>query len=162
MKDFMVMESQLNALPPRRRKQAEKLLELIRKVMEGEKDHYIHTPADVFKAVATDLVGLDKEHFMILILNTKNRILSKEVISIGTLNSAIVHPREVFKPAIIKGAASIICVHNHPSGDPAPSSEDKKLTERLIQAGEIIGIDVLDHVVIGTEGYVSLREQGMI
>ncbi|GJM78144.1 hypothetical protein HMSSN139_06400 [Paenibacillus sp. HMSSN-139] len=99
---------------------------------------------------------------MILILNTKNRILSKEVISIGTLNSAIVHPREVFKPAIIKGAASIICVHNHPSGDPAPSSEDKKLTERLIQSGEIIGIDVLDHVVIGTEGYVSLKEQGMI
>ncbi|AZK49123.1 DNA repair protein RadC [Paenibacillus lentus] len=140
MNDFMVKEAQLSALPPRRRRQAEKLMELIRRVIEGEKDYYVRKPDDVFQAVAADIVGLDKEHFMILVLNTKNRILSKEVISIGTLNSAIVHPREVFKPAIIKGAASIICVHNHPSGDPTPSPEDIGLTKRLVNAGEILGI----------------------
>lgn len=162
MKDFMVMESQLSALPPKRRKQAKKLLELIRRVMESETDRYARKPDDVFQIVAADMAGLDKEHFIILILNTKNRILSKELISIGSLNSAIVHPREVFKPAVIKGAAAIICVHNHPSGDPTPSPEDISLTERLIRAGEIMGIDVLDHIIIGTEGYVSLKEQGMI
>lgn len=162
MKDFLVMESQLSALPTKRRKQAEKLLEMVRRVMEEAPLRYIRKPEDVYQEVAADLSTLDKEHFMVILLNTKNRIISKETISVGSLNSAIVHPREVFKTAIIKGAASIVCVHNHPSGDPTPSSEDIRLTKRLIQAGEILGIDALDHVVVGIEGYISLREKGLV
>jgi len=80
----------------------------------------------------------------------------------GSLNAAIVHPREVFRAAIKRSSASIICVHNHPSGDPTPSSEDVALTRRLMEAGEIIGIDVLDHIVIGDRRYVSLKEQGLM
>ncbi|MNW46378.1 hypothetical protein D3C74_236710 [compost metagenome] len=162
MKDFLVMESQLSALPTKRRKQAEKLLELVRRVMEEAPIRYIRKPEDVYEMVAADMSSLDKEHFMIILLNTKNRIISKEIIAVGSLNKAIIHPREVFKSAIIKGAASIVCVHNHPSGDPTPSPEDVGLTKRLINSGEILGIDVLDHVIVGTEGYVSLKEQGMI
>ncbi|WCF05938.1 DNA repair protein RadC [Paenibacillus thiaminolyticus] len=162
MKDFLVMESQLSALPPKRRRQAEKLLELVRRVMEEAPLRSISKPEDVYQTVAADMSALDKEHFVIILLDSKNRIISIETISVGTLNSAIVHPREVFKPAITKGAASIICVHNHPSGDPTPSPEDICLTEILIDAGKIIDIDVLDHIVIGTEGYISLREQGLV
>ncbi|MGG1880346.1 DNA repair protein RadC [Paenibacillus cisolokensis] len=162
MKDFILMESQLSALPPKRRKHAEKLLELVRRVMEEAPIRYIRKPEDVYQAMVADMSVLDKEHFMIILLNTKNRVISIETISVGGLNSAIVHPREVFKPAIIKGAASLICTHNHPSGDPTPSTEDIRLTERLINAGEILGIDVLDHVIVGTEGYVSLKEKALI
>jgi len=89
--------------------------------------------------------------------------MAVEVVSIGTLNSALVHPREVFKGAIINSANSIILAHNHPSGDPSPSNEDKEITNRLVEAGEIIGISVLDHIVIGSnDKFVSFKEQGLI
>lgn len=161
MKDFLVMESQLSTLPAKRRKQAEKLLGLIKRVMEEDTPRYIRTPEDVY-LVAADMAELDKEHFIIIMLNTKNRIIGKELIAVGSLNQAIVPAREAFKPAIIKSAASIICLHNHPSGDPTPSQEDINLTKRFITVGEILGIDVLDHIIVGTEGYVSLREQALI
>jgi len=95
-------------------------------------------------------------------LNTKNRILGIEVVSIGILNSSICHPREVFKGAILASAKSIILAHNHPSGDPEPSDDDITLTKRTENAGRIIGIELLDHIIIGDGSYISLRERGLV
>ncbi|MEC0373566.1 RadC family protein [Paenibacillus chibensis] len=120
----------------------------------------IRNPKDAFALLEPDFRFLTKEHFTCLFLNTKNKVIFKEVISIGSLNTAIVHPREVFRAAIKRCSASLICAHNHPSGDPAPSLEDINLTERLVNAGEIIGIEVLDHVIIGGNQYYSLKERG--
>lgn len=120
------------------------------------------SPNDVFELLEPEFRHLQKEHFVCLFLNTKNHLIFKEVISIGSLNSAIVHPREVFRAAIKRSSASLICAHNHPSGDPEPSIEDVNLTKRLIAAGEIIGIEVLDHVIIGGNRYYSLKEHGLI
>ncbi|WP_339059924.1 DNA repair protein RadC [Tepidibacillus marianensis] len=126
-----------------------------------EKDT-IRSPKDAFSFLGEDMKYLRQEHFIALLLDTKNHILSKETISIGSLNSSIVHPREVFKPAIKKSASSIIVAHNHPSGDPTPSREDIDITKRLVKAGELLGIEVLDHVIIGDERYISLKEKGLI
>jgi DNA repair protein RadC len=104
------------------------------------------------------LPQLEREVFYVLVLDGRNRLRTEVRISEGTLTTALVHPREVFGPAVRLGAAALVLVHNHPSGDPTPSSEDLVLTERLRQAGELIGIRVLDHVVIGQGGYVSLAE----
>lgn len=104
----------------------------------------------------------DKEKFSTVLLDTKNSPITIADISVGTLNSSLVHPREVFKPAIRKSANSIILAHNHPSGDPSPSMEDIQVTKRLIAAGEIVGIKVLDHFVIGNNKYVSLKEKNLI
>ncbi len=122
----------------------------------------VRSPNDVFELLEPEFRHLQKEHFVCLFLNTKNHLIFKEVISIGSLNSAIVHPREVFRAAIKRSSASLICTHNHPSGDPEPSIEDVNLTKRLIAAGEIIGIEVLDHVIIGGNRYYSLKEHGLI
>ena len=103
-----------------------------------------------------------KEHFRTLNLDTKNQIISIEEISIGNLNSSIVHPREVFNMAIKKSANSIILVHNHPSGDPTPSKEDIDVTYRLISAGDIIGIKVLDHIIIGYDRVISMKQLNLI
>ena len=105
---------------------------------------------------------LTKEHFKIAILDTKNQIISIENISIGNLNASIVHPREVFNIAIKRSANSIILVHNHPSGDPTPSTEDINITHRLIDAGNIIGIKVLDHIIIGDNKYISFKQKNII
>jgi DNA repair protein RadC len=104
------------------------------------------------------LPQLPREVFYVLLLDGRNRLRTEVRVSEGTLTTALVHPREVFGPAVRLGAAALVLVHNHPSGDPSPSSEDLVLTERLRQAGEMIGIRVLDHVVIGHAGYVSLAE----
>ncbi|CAM3817959.1 RadC family protein [Marinicrinis lubricantis] len=119
----------------------------------------IRSPDDVRDAVQ-DLKYLDREHFVCLYLNTKGRVIGRETVSIGTLNAAIVHPREVFKGAIRRGAASVIFAHNHPSGVPSPSAEDISLTERLAEGGELLGIEVLDHIIIGGNDYYSFKEQG--
>ncbi|MDO9573706.1 MAG: DNA repair protein RadC, partial [Candidatus Contubernalis sp.] len=103
-----------------------------------------------------------KEYFKVILLNTKNQIISTELISIGSLNSSIVHPREIFSVAVKKVSAAVILVHNHPSGDPTPSREDIEVTKRIVQAGEIIGISVLDHMIIGEGRYYSFREGGLI
>ena len=114
----------------------------------------------VADAFAEHFAPLDREHFVVLLLDGKNRIVGFNVVSIGSLTAALVHPREVFKAAILSNAAALILVHNHPSGDPTPSAEDRAITERLRQVGELVGIRVLDHVVIGDEGqFVSLAEQ---
>ncbi|MDW2875780.1 DNA repair protein RadC [Cytobacillus sp. T106] len=122
----------------------------------------IGSPEDGAKYVMNDMRFLSQEHFVCLYLNTKNQVLHKQTIFIGSLNASIVHPREVFKEAFRRSAASIICIHNHPSGDPAPSREDIEVTKRLAECGKIIGIDVLDHLIIGENKYVSLKEKGYL
>ncbi|MBJ8111708.1 DNA repair protein RadC [Bacillus cereus group sp. N6] len=101
-------------------------------------------------------------NFICLYLNTKNQVIHRQTIFIGSLNTSIVHPREVFKEAFRRAAASIICLHNHPSGDPTPSREDIEVTKRLVECGRIIGIEVLDHIIIGDHKFVSLKEKGHI
>lgn len=122
----------------------------------------IRSPQDVFTILEPELRYETKEHFICLFLNTKNRLIFKEVISIGTLNATLVHPREVFRAAIKHCSASFICAHNHPSGDPTPSMEDRELTKRLVSVGETVGIDILDHVIIAGNSFVSMREQGFM
>ncbi len=103
-----------------------------------------------------------KEYFKILLLNIKNHIISKEEISVGSLNASIVHPREIFITPLRKSAASVILIHNHPSGDPSPSQEDLEVTRRLVDAGNILGIAVRDHIIIGDGCFFSFRERGLI
>ncbi|MEN6326860.1 MAG: DNA repair protein RadC [Syntrophomonas sp.] len=126
----------------------------------------IKSPEDVKNTVKEMLMeemrNYDREHFRVMYLDRKGGLLLMEDVSIGGLHSSIVHPREVFKTAVKKSAASIILVHNHPSGDPAPSTEDIEVSKRLIEAGKIMGIEVLDHVIIGESKYCSLKERGLI
>lgn len=103
-----------------------------------------------------------KEHFLILCLNARRQLIHLETVSIGTLSASLVHPRECFSPAIIHAAAAVVCVHNHPSGDPAPSSEDRDVTRRLQRAGELLGIPLADHVVVSASGFFSFREHGIL
>ncbi|SDT29861.1 DNA replication and repair protein RadC [Paenibacillaceae bacterium GAS479] len=122
----------------------------------------VRRPQDAADYLMEDLRYLKVEHFVCLFLNTKNHIVARETLSVGTLNASLVHPREVFRAAIRHGCASIICAHNHPSGDPTPSPEDEALTRRLQEAGELVGIEVLDHIVIGEGRFISLKEQGLM
>ena len=122
----------------------------------------IRSPEDVKDLVMEDMRYFDREHFRVLYLDRKNGLLAMEDISIGGLHSSIVHPREVFKIAVKKSAAGIILVHNHPSGDPTPSKEDIDVTRRLIEAGKIIGIEVLDHLIIGDNIYCSFKAKSLI
>lgn len=123
----------------------------------------ISTPEDVIELCACQFRGLDREHFWALALNTKNQLLKMVEVSVGSLNASIVHPRELFKDAVKVSAASMVVVHNHPSGDPTPSGADIQLTRRLVKAGDVLGIEVLDHVVIGDGGeHASLRDLGLM
>lgn len=122
----------------------------------------IRSPQDAADLLMEEMRYLRKEHFVCLFLNTKNHVIGRETLSIGSLNASIVHPREVFLAAVKRSSASIICAHNHPSGDPTPSREDLEMTRRLAEAGRILGVEVLDHLVIGDKGYVSLKEQGVL
>jgi DNA repair protein RadC len=121
----------------------------------------IHDARHVFDAFKEHFAPLDREQFVVVLLDGKNKVLGFNVVSTGSLTAALVHPREVFKPAIAGSAAALILVHNHPSGDAAPSAEDEAITARLRQVGELVGIRVLDHVVIGDDGhFVSMAETG--
>jgi len=120
----------------------------------------IRLPRDVADIMIPEMRDLKQEHFVCLFLNTKNRIIGKQTIFVGSLDASIVHPREVFKEAIKRSSAAVICLHNHPSGDPTPSREDIEVTRTLRQAGEVVGISVLDHVIIGYDRYISLKEAG--
>lgn len=123
---------------------------------------FINSPVDVSRLMMEEMRYYDREHFCGLYLDRKGGLLVKEDISVGSLSSTVVHAREVFKTAVKCSAASIILVHNHPSGDPSPSKEDIEITRRLVQAGSIMGIDVIDHLIIGQEKYCSLKEKGII
>lgn len=122
----------------------------------------IRSPQDAANLLMEDLRYHQKEHFVCLFLDTKNQLIGMETLSIGSLNASIVHPREVFRSAIKRSSASLICAHNHPSGDPTPSAEDIDITRRLCESGELLGIDVLDHVIIGDQKFVSLKEHGLM
>ena len=126
----------------------------------GEKP-LVKTPEDVLNLVRSRLKSKKKEYFLALLLNTRNQLIKVAEISVGSLDSSLVHPREVFKEAISASAASVIFVHNHPSGDPTASEDDIKLTKRLAEAGEIVGIEVLDHIIIGDKNYLSLKREGL-
>lgn len=123
---------------------------------------YIKSPEDVKNMLMEDMRYSDRERFRVLYLDRKGGLICMEDISVGGLNSSIVHPREVFKTAVKNSAASIIAVHNHPSGDPSPSKEDVEVTRRLIEAGNIMGIEVLDHIIIGESTYCSLKAKSLI
>ena len=120
----------------------------------------ISKPQDIYELLKASFQDLDREHFKVIHLNTKNQVLKVETAAIGILNSSPVHPREVFKEAIKMSSAGLIMTHNHPSGDPSPSRDDLTLTSRLREAGEILGIPVIDHVIFGDNKFVSLKEYG--
>jgi DNA repair protein RadC len=122
----------------------------------------IRSSRDIFTHYHTLFRDKKREIFMVLLLDSKNRLLGEERISEGSLNGAIVHPREVFQSAIRESAASILAIHNHPSGDPSPSEEDYRVTLRLKEAGELLGIHLLDHVILGEFGFVSFREHRLM
>jgi DNA repair protein RadC len=121
----------------------------------------IRGPEDVLGHVR-DLVRARREHFVVLLLNARHEIQARETVSIGSLNASIVHPREVFQPAIVHSAAAVVLVHNHPSGDPEPSEEDLGITRRLVQVGDLVGIGVLDHVIVAARGHVSFRARQLL
>src|SRR5690606_9894636 len=126
-------------------------IELGRRLSQKQVDSRftIRSPKDAADYLIPEMSSLRQEHFVVLFLNVKNQILHKQTIFIGSLNSSIVHPREIFREAVKRSAASIICAHNHPSGVPTPSPEDIEVTKRLLEAGFIIGIELIDHVIIG-------------
>ena len=134
------------------------------KVEKYELPRAIMNPEDAYKAIIeiTSVEEEAQEVFGILILNTKNKIVAAHEVFRGVLDSSLVHPREVFKPAILHNAAAIICFHNHPSGDPEPSKEDVELSNRLVEAGKILDIEVFDHIIVGDDRYVSLKERGVM
>ena len=122
----------------------------------------ISSPKDVSTLLINEMSNFKQEVFKLILLNTKNIVIGTKDVFKGTLNSSIVHPREVFKEAIQRGSANVIVCHNHPSGDPSPSKEDIDITIRLKECGNIIGIGLLDHIIIGNNKYVSLKEKGII
>jgi len=143
--------------------QIKSALELARRLnVQDSEVVRIKSPHDVAAWVMEDLRYLQQEQFKILMLNTKNIIIACEEVSRGSLNASIVHPREVFARAIKRSSAAIILVHNHPSGDPTPSQEDINVTRRLVEVGRLVGIDVLDHLVIGDGVFCSLKEKGYV
>lgn len=140
-------------------------LELARKLNApaGNAPYIMRTPKDAAELLMPEMRYLQQEHFVVLLLNTKNHIIGRpETLSIGSLNAAIVTPHMVFRVAVKRSAASVICVHNHPSSDPTVSPEDIQLTKRLVEAGGIMGVDVLDHLVLGDGSFVSLKERGLM
>lgn len=139
-------------------------LELGRRVVRSRLPEAVAVarPQDAADLLMEELRHLREEHFVVLFLNTKNRVIGRQTLSIGSLNASVVHPREVFRAAIRRSSASILCAHNHPSGDPTPSPEDLQLTRRLAEAGELVGIELLDHIVIGDNRFISLKELGCL
>lgn len=137
-------------------------IELGRRLSQKQVDQRftIRSPQDAASFLMPDMSSLNQEHFIALFLNVKNQIIHKQTIFIGSLNSSIVHPREIFREAVKRSAASIICAHNHPSGVATPSPEDIEVTKRLQEAGYIIGIELIDHLIIGDHQFISLKEKG--
>jgi len=125
-----------------------------------EKKVKINSAKDIAKIFLPEMSTLQKEHFKGVYIDARKNIIKEETIFVGSLNTSVIHPREIFQPAIANGTAAIILIHNHPSGDPTPSEEDIEITKQLIESGNILEIEVLDHVIIGDKKYFSLREKG--
>ncbi len=151
----------LAGLGPRSARRLVAAFELGRAVERGgrRRGAALSSPAEVYRLLAPELRGLDKETFHVLLLDTRHRLRGRQRVSEGTLTASLVHPREVFGPALSRGAAAVVVVHNHPSGDPEPSAEDEAVTRRLLDAGRLLGIPLLDHVVLGEGAWVSLRQR---
>ncbi len=128
---------------------------------EGEKVT-IKDPQDVLRQVKSRLKGKKKEHFLALLLDTRNHLIGIAPVSVGSLDASIVHPREAFKEALSASAASVIFVHNHPSGDPQPSEDDIKITKRLKEAGDLLGIEVIDHIIVGDREHLSFKGRNLL
>ncbi len=128
---------------------------------DGDQIPLVRGPENIYE-LTRDIRNLNREHFVGFYLNSRNQVLRREIISIGSLNASIVHPREVFVPAIAVSAANLILAHNHPSGDPTPSEEDLAITRRIQEAGRLLGIELLDHVVVARETYASFKERRLL
>jgi DNA repair protein RadC len=124
----------------------------------------IRSSRDAAALFRQHLGAVDREHFMVAMLDQKNKVIGINTVSMGSLTASVVHPREVLKPAILSNAAALVCCHNHPSGAPQPSQEDRALTKRLVDAGKLLGIAVLDHIILGdgTETYFSFADEGLL
>ncbi|MCE9585266.1 DNA repair protein RadC [Candidatus Nomurabacteria bacterium] len=131
------------------------------KRLNNENKQAVLSARDVWN-FCSDIRIMQREHFVAFYLDTQNCLIERQTISIGTLNSSLVHPREVFEPALSFHAASVIVAHNHPSGELEPSPEDKEVTKRLVEAGKIIGIDIIDHVILSKKGYLSFQQKNLL
>ena len=137
-------------------------VKLVREKSMLYKNRQVKSPQSAYEIIQEFLGDVDREHFVVLCLDTKNQPTCIQTVHIGSLNSSIVHPREVLKSALLSNSASIIVAHNHPSNICEPSHEDIEVTKRLCEAGRILGIDVLDHLIISTDNFCSLKEKGII
>ncbi len=155
---------QIRGVGGRRALMLKAVLELGLRIATPPRDNgtAITCPNDALALLQPRMQLLDREHFVVVSLTTKNRVIAIETASIGSLNSSLVHPREIFKNAIRLSAAAVILAHNHPSGDPTPSREDLEITNRLVEAGKLIGIEVLDHLIIGSGSFHSFKEEGLL
>lgn len=136
-------------------------MELGRRLLKDKKVELILAPRDVWENLK-DIRDNKKEHFIVFYLDTRNQKIKREVISVGTLNANLVHPREVFEPAICHTAAQILIAHNHPSGDTKPSDDDFEVTKRLLEASKILGIEIIDHVIVSENSFLSLKCEGLL
>lgn len=163
MKDASIEElTSINGIGQAKAVQILAAVELGRRLSSKQTDvkFTIRSPKDAASYLMADMTSLKQEHFVVLFLNIKNQVLHRQTIFVGSLNASIVHPREIFREAVRRSAASIVCAHNHPSGNPAPSPEDIAVTKRLMEAGSIVGIELLDHLIIGDHQFISLNEKG--
>ena len=135
--------------------------ELGKRLLKGKKARIYLKPREVWEELR-DIRGHKKEHFVIFYLDSRNQEIKREIISIGSLNANLVHPREVFEPAVKNLAAQIILAHNHPSGDPEPSEDDLTITKRLVEAGRIMGIEIIDHIIVTKNGFLSFKEKQLL
>jgi len=156
---------QIKGIGPAKAAQIKATFELGKRLENSSSDSLkltVKSPEDVIATARAQLKGKKKEHFLVLCLDTRNHLIKTNTVSIGSLDCSIVHPREVFKEAISSCAASVIFIHNHPSGDATPSEDDVKMTKRLIEAGEIIGIEVLDHIIVCDSEHLSMKAKKLI
>jgi DNA repair protein RadC len=137
-------------------------VELVRERSIAYDQPQFRDSASVARLLQAVLAGVDREYFLVLMLDRKNRLIGLNTVAIGSLTAAVVHSREVYKPAILANAAAIIVAHNHPSGDPQPSQEDKLLTRKLVLAGEALSIQLLDHLILGHPRYYSFKDEGAL
>lgn len=158
--DFKTLKSTFG-LGPAKAAEIIAALELGKRLLKGKQTTLVLSPKDVWENLK-DIRDNKKEHFVVFYLNTRNQAIQREIISVGTLNANLVHPREVFELAVKHLAAQIIVAHNHPSGNPEPSEDDLAITKRLIEAGKLLGIQLLDHVIVAQKDFISLKEMGLI
>ncbi len=135
--------------------------ELGKRLLKDKKSQIYLKPNEIWEELK-DLRDHKKEHFVIFYLDSRNQEIKREIISVGSLNANLVHPREVFEPAVRNLAAQIILAHNHPSGDPEPSEDDLEITKRLVESGKILGIEVVDHIIIAKTGFISFKERNLL